>query len=144
MLPVALCCIPGAATAALQLENSRLREELDSLKRRLPAMGLLRRTSSSIGGQAGGVSSGGAAIEQLALELAQVCLCANTCVGCWGLHAVISSREEGCGTNVVLSLRASKTTLDTAGRQRVCLFDAIGLCGQLLQRACCNPWQHHG
>lgn len=55
----------GAAVAALQLENSRLREEVDSLKRRLPALGLLRRTSSN-------VQLAGAATDQLVAELAQV------------------------------------------------------------------------
>jgi hypothetical protein len=55
----------GAAAAALQLENSRLREEVDSLKRRLPALGLLRRTSSNM-------QLAGAATEQLVAEVAQV------------------------------------------------------------------------
>lgn len=58
-------CIAGAAVAALQLENSRLREEVDSLKRRLPALGLLRRTSSNM-------QLAGAATEQLLAEVAQV------------------------------------------------------------------------
>jgi hypothetical protein len=57
--------LSGSAVAALQLENSRLREEVDSLKRRLPALGLLRRTSSN-------VQLAGAATEQLMAELAQV------------------------------------------------------------------------
>jgi len=61
--------LTGAAVAALQLENSRLREEVDSLKRRLPALGLLRRTSSN-------VQLAGAATEQLLAELAQVSHCA--------------------------------------------------------------------
>jgi hypothetical protein len=67
----------GAAVSALQLENSRLREEVDSLRRRLPALGLLRRTSSS-------VQLAGAATEQLVAELAQVRnhpLCVDPC-GC--------------------------------------------------------------
>jgi hypothetical protein len=55
----------GAAVAALQLENSRLREEVDSLKRRLPALGLLRRTSSNV--QVAGTASG-----QQTAELLQV------------------------------------------------------------------------
>ena len=58
-------CFAGAAVAALQLENSRLREEVDSLKRRLPALGLLRRTSSNM-------QLAGAATEQLVAEVAQV------------------------------------------------------------------------
>lgn len=57
--------VAGPAVAALQLENSRLREEVDSLKRRLPALGLLRRTSSN-------VQLAGAATEQLVAEVAQV------------------------------------------------------------------------
>jgi hypothetical protein len=57
--------VTGAAVAALQLENSRLREEVDSLKRRLPALGLLRRTSSN-------VQLAGAATDQLLVEVAQV------------------------------------------------------------------------
>lgn len=81
---VVVVCVPtlapGAAVASLQLENSRLREEVDSLKRRLPALGLLRRTSSNmqlLGGGSGG--SAAAAVEQLSAELAQVpcwvCMC---------------------------------------------------------------------
>lgn len=60
-----VAAVTGAAVAALQLENSRLREEVDSLKRRLPALGLLRRTSSN-------VQLAGAATDQLVAELAQV------------------------------------------------------------------------
>lgn len=60
-----VAAVTGAAVAALQLENSRLREEVDSLKRRLPALGLLRRTSSN-------VQLAGAATYQLIAELEQV------------------------------------------------------------------------
>jgi hypothetical protein len=63
--------LSGSAVAALQLENSKLREEVDSLKRRLPVLGLLRRTSSN-------VQLAGAATEQLMAELAQVCASAST------------------------------------------------------------------
>lgn len=65
-VPLRAPCHPqGAAAAALQLENSRLREEVDALKRRLPGLGLLRRTSSSMQLVAG-------ATEQLLAELNQV------------------------------------------------------------------------
>jgi hypothetical protein len=51
-------CCNTYCTAALQLENSRLRQEIDRLKARLPALGLssgfmqqqqLRRTGSDVG-----------------------------------------------------------------------------------------------
>jgi hypothetical protein len=50
--------LAGGGSAALQLENSRLRQEIDRLKARLPALGLssgsmqqqqLRRTGSDVG-----------------------------------------------------------------------------------------------
>jgi cell division septum initiation protein DivIVA len=75
----------GGASAALQLENSRLRQAIDRLKARLPALGLsagslqqqqqqqqqLRRTGSDVG-QPG--------VDMLREQLAQVraYVCANT------------------------------------------------------------------
>lgn len=76
---------PGTSAAALQLENSRLREELDALKRRLPSLGLLRRTCSSVGGAGqGGAAASSAALEQLVAALAQVgpSVCCLAPVGC--------------------------------------------------------------
>lgn len=69
LLLLLVVTMSGAAVAALQLENSKLREEVDSLKQRLPTLGLLRRTSSN-------VQLAGAATEQLMAELAQVSCCA--------------------------------------------------------------------
>lgn len=83
----------GAGTA-LALENAALREELDRLKRRLPALGLLRRSGSSIG--AGGQSASSAAaaasaaaVEQLASQLAQV----------MSVHAHV--HEHACGAYII-------------------------------------------
>ncbi|KAF8055598.1 SYP52 [Scenedesmus sp. PABB004] len=62
----------GAAPAALMLENARLREELDGLRRRLPQVGLLRRSGSSVGDGAQATAAAGGALEQLTQQLAQL------------------------------------------------------------------------
>ena len=78
-VPAPACMfLPGAAVAALHLENSRLREEVDSLKRRLPALGLLRRTSSNM-------QLAGPANETLIAELAQVREPAGLLTDCQGV-----------------------------------------------------------
>jgi hypothetical protein len=67
---------PGSAAAALQLENSQLRQELDMLKQRLPAQGsFFSRSGSSLGGPQGAAAVGATTdgnLMQLTTELAQV------------------------------------------------------------------------
>lgn len=59
----------GPAVSSLQLENVRLRDELDRLKRKMPSVdSMFRRTNSNVGG---GVQQQ-QALESLAAQLAQV------------------------------------------------------------------------
>lgn len=62
----------GPATAALQLENSRLRDELDRLKKKMPALDSLLRRTTSVTVSSGSSVQQQQALESLAAQLAQV------------------------------------------------------------------------
>eukprot|EP00775_Hariotina_reticulata_P004747 gene4747-4997_t len=65
--------LAGATAAALQLENSQLRQELDMLKQRLPVQVLFARSGSGVGAQSGAVAGASDRnLLQLTTETAQL------------------------------------------------------------------------